>query len=137
MTHLVRIAAFSATIAVAAPAIPASSATNGGAIAAVPYVAAFSPVFAGGLPYAGTMNLIMRDGSISGTYAGISVRPDRLDDRISPVHGTIGSDGAVHFRVGNALSFTGELENDGTISGTAEYEGRLCDFLAKPGSPAR
>jgi hypothetical protein len=130
--------AVAAAFATASLAAPALSATNAGNTVALPYVAAFAPVFgASGVPYAGTMNLVMHDGAISGTYSGISVRPDRLSDSISPVNGTVSSDGAVRFRIGGALSFTGELENDGTISGTADYQGRLYNFVAEPGSPGR
>ncbi|MBV8373944.1 MAG: hypothetical protein JO302_00405 [Candidatus Eremiobacteraeota bacterium] len=139
MKRSLQIAAFAAaSLVFASLTAPAKSATNAGNVVALPYVAAFTPAFGpSGVPYAGTMNLVMHDGTISGTYSGISVRPDRLNDRISSVNGTMSSDGAVQFQIGNALSFTGELENDGTISGTANYEGRLFDFLAKPGSPGR
>jgi len=99
-----------------------------------PYVAAFSAAFApSGIPYSGDMRLVVRDGRVSGTYTGTSVRPDFLNDRIEPVVGTLDrNDGHVQFDVGNAMSFTGTMYADGTISGTADYRGRFYDFMAKP-----
>jgi len=121
----------------ASVATPALAVTNAGGETFAPYVAAFTPTFGNsGVPYAGTMQLLIHDGSVEGTYTGISVRPDRLNDRITPVTGTVNmNDGYVQLLIGNSLSFRGTIDADGTMSGTATYYGRLYDFTAKPGSP--
>jgi hypothetical protein len=120
----------------ALPALAVTS-TEGSGLP-VPYVAAFAPVFGVGVPYAGTMRLLVQGGTISGSYTGISVRPDRFDNRIEPVVGTLDDeDGYVQLTIGNALSFTGTMDKDGTIAGTATYGGRLYEFTAEPGSPGR
>lgn len=129
-------AAILALVATVMPALAVTSAVEG--VAPAPYVAAFTPTFGfAGVPYAGTMQLIVRDGRINGEYTGISARPDRLNDHTSPVIGTLASDGHVQLYVGHALSVNGTMYADGTISGTAAYDGRLYDFMAKPGSPGR
>lgn len=118
------------------PALAVTSAVEG--VAPAPYVAAFTPTFGfSGVPYAGTMQLIVRDGRINGEYTGISTRPDPLNDRTTPVIGTLAGDGHVQLYVGHALSVNGTMYADGTISGTAAYDGRLYDFMAKPGSPGQ
>lgn len=82
------------------------------------------------------MQIAVNDGAISGTYSGTSVGPDFLNDRIVPVSGTISSnEGYVQLFIGGALSLRGTMDNDGTISGTATYRGRLYEFLAQPGTP--
>ena len=114
---------------------PVLAMTGAGAVdTATPYVAAFAAAFApSGMPYSGDMRLVVKNGRVSGTYTGTSVRPDFLNDRIEPVVGTVDqNDGHVQFDVGNALSFTGTMYADGTISGTAAYRGELYDFMAKP-----
>ncbi len=128
-----------AILALAATVTPALAVTSAGeGTAPAPYVAAFTPAFGlSGVPYAGTMQLVMHNGTISGEYTGISVRPDRFNNRISPVTGTLASDGHVQLYVGNALSVNGTMDAAGTISGIAAYDGRLYDFMAKPGSPAQ
>jgi hypothetical protein len=128
-----------AFLALAATVAPAAAVTSGGeGTAPAPYVAAFTPAFGfSRVPYAGTMQLVVRDGTISGQYTGISVRPDRLNDHVSPVTGTLASDGHVQLYVGNALSVNGTMDADGTISGTAAYDGHLYDFVAEPGSPGQ
>ncbi|MGA8475029.1 MAG: hypothetical protein WB681_08185 [Candidatus Cybelea sp.] len=128
-----------AVLAAACFAAPALAVTNGGGTTFSPYVAAFTPEFGpSGVPYVGRMQLVVRDGTIDGTYTGISARPDFLTNRISQVTGTVNSgDGYVQLNVGNALAFRGTMDADGTISGTATYRGRLYEFVAKPGSPAR
>jgi hypothetical protein len=115
---------------------PALAVTNAGGVAAERYVAAFSPSFGPmTIPYLGTMQLIMADGTIEGTYIGTSARPDILTNRIEPVIGTINpNDGYVQFHVGDVLAFRGAMNSDGTISGTASYFGRLYDFVASPGA---
>lgn len=128
-----------AIFALAATVSPALAVTSGvEGTGPAPYVAAFAPAFGlSGVPYAGTMQLVVRDGTITGQYTGISVRPDRFNNRVSPVTGTLASDGHVLLYVGNALSVNGRMDADGTISGTAAYYGRLYDFMAKPGSPGQ
>lgn len=127
-----------ALLTLAAPAVPALAVTNAG-VTSTAYVAAFAPAFGpSGVPHAGTMQLLMRDGTVTGTYTGMSVGPDRLNDRMEPVIGTVNSsDGYLQFNIGNALSFTGTIAADGTISGTASYNGRFYEFTAKPGAPAK
>jgi hypothetical protein len=128
-----------AIFALATTVAPAGAVTSAGDVTApAPYVAAFTPAFGfSRVPYAGTMQLVVRDGAISGQYTGISVRPDRLNDHVSPVTGTLSSDGHVQLYVGNALSVNGTMDADGTIAGTAAYDGHLYDFVAEPGSPGQ
>jgi hypothetical protein len=125
-----------AAVLAAAGVAPALAVTTAGGETFAPYVAAFTPTFGpSGVPYAGTMQLLIHEGTVKGTYTGISVRPDRFDDRIVPVTGTVSTnDGYVQLFIGNSLSFKGTMDADGTISGTATYNGRLYDFMAKPGS---
>jgi hypothetical protein len=125
-----------AAVFAAAGVAPALAVTTAGGETFAPYVAAFTPTFGpSGVPYAGTMQLLIHEGTVEGTYTGISVRPDRFDDRIVPVTGTVSTnDGYVQLFIGNSLSFKGTMDADGTISGTATYNGRLYDFMAKPGS---
>jgi len=115
---------------------PALAVTNTGGHAAAPYVAAFAPVFGvNGFPHTGVMDIAVHDGEISGTYSGTSVGPDYLNDRIVPVSGTISpNDGYVQLFIGGALTLRGTMANDGTISGTATYRGRLYEFVAQPGT---
>lgn len=128
------VAALAALGVTALPALAVTTIEGSGL--PVPYVAAFAPVFgASGLPHAGTMQLLLRDSTISGSYTGISERPDRFNNRIEPVVGTLGDDGYVQLSIGNALSFRGTMAPDGTIAGTATYDGRLYEFTAEPGSP--
>lgn len=117
-------------------AAPALAVTNTGGVTAERYVAAFSPAFGPmTVPYLGSMQLVMADGTIEGTYTGTSARPDILTNRIEPVIGTINqNDGYVQFHVGDLLAFRGTMDSDGTISGTATYNGRLYDFVASPGA---
>jgi hypothetical protein len=108
--------------------------TNAGAEIATPYVAAFAPIFGvSAMPHTGTMRLLIHDGIVSGTYTGTSISPDPLDSRIVAVTGSM-SDGYVQIYVGGYLSVRGTVANDGTISGTASYRGRLYQFVAKPGT---
>lgn len=101
----------------------------------VSYVAAFSPTFAGpSVPHTGTMKLSLQNGTVSGTYTGISVVPDRFNDRIEAVTGAVSGSNLL-FNIGNALSFAGTISPDGTISGTATMNGHLYDFVAEQGVP--
>ncbi|HEV3091755.1 MAG TPA: hypothetical protein VGX91_10010 [Candidatus Cybelea sp.] len=122
----------------ALPATPALAVTSYGTSEPVPYVAAFSPATGfSGSPHAGTMRLLISNGMIHGTYSGISVMPDRFNDRIVPVDGTIAPDGYVQLHVDGALSFSGSMDGNGILSGTATYLGRIYEFMAKPGEPGR
>jgi hypothetical protein len=122
--------------AVGVTALPALAVTTTeGSGLPVSYVAAFAPVFGPArIPNAGTMRLLVQGNTISGSYTGISLRPDRFSNRIEPVVGTLDDEGYVLLSIGNALSFTGTMDKDGTIAGTATYEGRLYEFTAEPGS---
>jgi hypothetical protein len=130
-------AAVPATVlfALGGAAIPAMAVTNVAGVTATPYVAAFAPVFGiSGVPHTGNMQLFVHGGTISGTYTGTSVAPDPLDERIVPVTGSISrDDGHVQLYIG-MLSLQGTMANDGTISGTATYRGRLYEFMARPGA---
>lgn len=129
-------AAAAAALFATASTTPALAVTNAGMQGATQYVAAFAPVFGVGYPHTGVMQIAVNDGAISGTYSGTSVGPDFLNDRIVPVSGTISSnEGYVQLFIGGALSLRGTMDNDGTISGTATYRGRLYEFLAQPGTP--
>jgi hypothetical protein len=115
-------------------AIPAIATTNSTPAIPTPYVAAFTPAFGlTGMPYVGQMQLTIGDGTVTGTYTGISVRPDPLNGHISPVTGTVSPDGHMQFYVGNSMSFIGEVYADGTISGSTNYRGSIWDFTTKPG----
>jgi hypothetical protein len=116
-------------------AVPALAVTNDTGELPTPYVAAFAPIFGiSGVPHSGTMQLVVHDGTISGTYTGTSVAPDPLDNRIVPVSGTVSeNDGHVQLFIGGALSLQGTMTQDGTITGTADYRGRLYEFEAAPG----
>ena len=127
-----------AFVALGGLAIPASAAVQlGGTGANVAYVAAFDAAIGPtGVPHVGSMRLNIHDGTIDGTYTGMSVIPDPLNDRIVPVTGTIDQqDGHVQLQIGGAISFQGTMNADETISGTADYDGRLYDFVAERGSP--
>lgn len=137
ISNLLRAVPAVALFAAAYAALPAQAVTNAGETTYAPYVAAFSPVFGPpAVPYVGKMLLVVQNGRIGGSYTGISVRPDPLTNRIEPITGSLNeSDGYVQLNIGGALALTGSMAADGTISGTAQYYGRLCDFVAKPGTP--
>lgn len=112
-------------------ALPAGAAVLKGAIWSATYVAAYEPTFgAQGIPYAGTMKIKVDHGIVSGTYTAESVRPDPLYGRIVNVTGTM-SGGHVMLRFGPFSMQSGTIWTDGTISGTAQYNGKLYNFLAK------
>jgi hypothetical protein len=114
---------------------PACALATVGTSPPVAYVAAFSPTFNGAaVPHTGTMQLSIQNGTLTGTYTGISVIPDRFNDRIENVTGAV-SGKSVLFSIGNQMSFTGTLAPDGTISGTATMNGRLYNFVAERGVP--
>jgi hypothetical protein len=115
--------------------VPAPAFATVATAAPVAYVAAFAPTFDNAaVPHTGTMRLTIQNGTVTGTYTGISVVPDRLNDRIQNITGAI-SGKYVLFSIANALSFNGTLDPDGTISGTATMNGRLYNFVAKRGVP--
>jgi hypothetical protein len=118
----------------AGSATPAVAATTQSGETATSYVAAFAPVLGiYGVLHSGEMLLSVHDGTIEGTYTGTSVAPDPLDDRIVPVTGSISpDDGHVQLFIGGALSLQGTMAEDGTITGTATYRGRLYAFEARP-----
>lgn len=96
------------------------------------YVAAYNPLFGGGVPYSGEMKLTFNRGIISGTYSATSTRPDPLYGRIINVTGTV-QHGNINLDVGGMSGFTlrGTLASDGEISGTATQKGQSYRFLAK------
>lgn len=96
------------------------------------YVAAYNPLFKGGVPYSGEMKLSFNHGIISGTYTATSSRPDPLYGRILNVTGTV-QHGNINFTVGGGSGFSlrGTLHQDGAISGTATQRGHSYNFLAK------
>ena len=96
------------------------------------YVAAYNPLWHGGVPYSGDMKLKFNHGIVSGTYTATSVRPDPMYGRIISVSGNV-SHSNITLYVGGMSGFTvrGTLENTGTISGTATKSGKQYRFLAK------
>lgn len=132
------VAVLAVAFALATVGVPALAVTNANGTVTTQYLAAFVPLFGvNDAPHAGTMQLVFDGQNISGTYTGNSVAPDRLDDRLVAVTGTVDDDGAVQLQVGGTLWFTGSLAADGSMSGTADYNGRLYEFVAKPGSLQR
>jgi hypothetical protein len=117
-------------------AVPALAVTNATGAPPTAYVAAFAPIFGSyGVPRTGTMSLAVNDGTISGTYSGTSVSPDFLDNRIVPVTGTVSpNDGYIQLYIGGAITLRGSMAGNGTITGTAEENGRLYEFTAAPGT---
>ncbi|MBV9718100.1 MAG: hypothetical protein JOZ77_02190 [Candidatus Eremiobacteraeota bacterium] len=109
--------------------------TNSNGEPVTPYVAAFAPVFGlQGVPHTGTMQLVVENGTITGTYTGTSVAPDNLNDRIVPVIGTLSpNDGYVQLNIGGTFSLRGTMDGTGAITGTASYDGGLYEFAAQPG----
>lgn len=96
------------------------------------YVAAYNPLFKGGVPYSGEMKLSFNHGIVSGTYTATSTRPDPLYGRILNVTGTV-QHGNINFTAGGTSGFSlrGTLHEDGEISGTATQRGHAYTFLAK------
>lgn len=116
-------------------ALPAAALATVFNPAPVAYVAAFSPTFAGpSVPHAGTMHLTFQNGTVAGTYSGMSVVPDRFNDRIENITGAVDGTNLL-FNIGGAMSFTGTIAPDGKISGTATMNGRLYTFVAERGAP--
>jgi hypothetical protein len=94
------------------------------------YVAAYEPVFgAQGVPYSGILKLKFNHGIITGTYQSESVRPDPLFGRIVNVTGNTNK-GYVSLRFGSVALPNATIDAHGTIGGTANWQGKLYDFLA-------
>jgi hypothetical protein len=128
-----RLAAYALPVILALGAMPAALAvsTHNPQWSAT-YVAAYNPLFSGGVPYSGEMKLKFNHGIIAGTYTATSTRPDPLYGRIVNVTGTV-QHGNINLDVGGIGGFTvrGTLAGDGTISGTATQKGHRFTFLAK------
>ncbi|MGB8520968.1 MAG: hypothetical protein WCD38_12480 [Candidatus Tumulicola sp.] len=121
------------TLALGAAAVAGALAVVGhGPVWSATYVAAYNPLWNGGVPYAGDMKLTFNHGIISGTYSAISTRPDPLYGRIINVTGTV-QHGNINLDVGGMSGFTvrGTLSSNGEISGTATQKGHMYRFLAK------
>jgi hypothetical protein len=115
--------------------VPAPASATVANAAPVSYVAAFRPTFQStAIPHTGTMQLTIQNGTLTGTYTGISVMPDRFDNRIVSVTGAV-SGNRVLFSIGNTLSFNGTLDSSGALSGTATMNGILYTFVAERGVP--
>lgn len=94
------------------------------------YVAAFQPTLGTqGVPYSGILKLSFNHGIITGTYQSESVRPDPMYGRIVNVTGNTNK-GYVLLRFGSLSLPNGTIDHNGTIGGTANWQGRLWDFLA-------
>ena len=120
-------------LALASAAAAAAFAVVGhGPVWSATYVAAYNPLWNGGVPYAGDMKLTFNHGIISGTYSAISTRPDPLYGRIINVTGTV-QHGNIYLDIGGISGFTvrGTLSSNGEISGTATQKGHMYRFLAK------
>ncbi|MGA8535135.1 MAG: hypothetical protein WB615_13585 [Candidatus Tumulicola sp.] len=111
---------FLAVALAAACAGSALAVAGHGPVWSATYVAAYNPLFNGGVPYSGEMKLKYDHGIIGGTYTATSVKPDPLYGRIVNVTGTV-QHGNINLDVGGMSGFTvrGTLSGDGTISGTA------------------
>jgi len=96
------------------------------------YVAAYQSTFGTqGPPYTGDLKLSFNHGIITGTYTSISARPDPYYGRIIQVTGGMKGSG-INLRIGNISLPNATIEKDGTIQGTANWNGKLYNFLAKP-----
>jgi hypothetical protein len=112
-------------------AAPALAILGHGPVWTATYVAAFQPQFGHqGVPYSGLMKLKFNHNYISGTYESTSVRPDPMQGRIINVTGTV-SKGNVILHIASLTMLNGTIDTNGVISGTASWQGRLFNFLAK------
>ena len=112
-------------------AIPALAVYTQNPVWNATYVAAFQPTFGHqGVPYSGLMKLKFNHGIISGTYESTSIRPDPMNGRIIAVTGGL-KDGNVMLRIASLSISNGTMDNHGTISGTASWQGKLFNFMAK------
>ena len=112
-------------------AAPAMAIVGHGPVWTATYVAAFQPTLGTpGVPYSGLMKLKFNHGIISGTYESTSVRPDPMYGRIINVTGTA-SKGTVSLHIASLSMMSGSINTAGTIAGTASWQGRLWNFMAK------
>jgi hypothetical protein len=96
------------------------------------YVAAYQSTFGTqGPPYTGDLKLNFNHGIITGTYTSISARPDPYYGRIIQVTGGVKGSG-INLRIGSISLPNGTIEKNGTIQGTANWNGKLFNFMAKP-----
>ena len=116
---------------VAFSTLSAAAVTNLPSVWSATYVAAFQPQFGNqGVPYSGLLKLKSNHGVITGTYESTSVRPDPMSGRIINVTGnTSGGSISLHFASFNLQN--GTIDSHGTITGTANWQGRLWNFMAK------
>ena len=114
------------------PAVAAVEQIQHPAVWAATYVTAYQPQFGTqGVPYSGLMKLKFNHGTVNGTYDSTSVRPDPYRGRILTVTGTISSDNHVMLRFGSFSVPNATIGGNGTIKGTANWQGRLYNFMAK------
>jgi hypothetical protein len=122
---------FGIAVAFALSTAPAFAILGHGPIWTATYVAAFQPQFGHqGVPYSGIMKLKFNHNYISGTYESTSIRPDPMYGRIINVTGTA-SKGNIILHIASLTMLNGTINTSGTISGTASWQGRLFEFLAK------
>jgi hypothetical protein len=111
--------------------VPTLAVAGHGPVWSADYVAALQPQFgAKTTPYTGDLKLNFKNGIVTGTYSSISTRPDPYYGRIIQVSGGT-SNGGINLRIGSISLPNGKIAKDGTISGTANWNGKLYDFLAK------
>lgn len=112
-------------------AAPALAVISHGAVWKATYVAAFQPQFGTqGVPYSGLMKLRFDHGIISGTYDSTSVRPDPMYGRIINVTGAL-SKTSVILHIASLTILNGSMDPNGVITGSASWQGRLFNFMAK------
>jgi hypothetical protein len=126
-----RVVFLSLVLAISSPAAALAVLGHGASWHAT-YIAAYNPLWTGGVPYSGEMKLAFNHGVISGTYTATSSKPDPMYGRIVNVTGTV-QHGNINLNVGGMAGFTvrGTLSGNGTISGTATRRSHLYGFLAK------
>jgi hypothetical protein len=97
------------------------------------FVAAYQPQFGNtqSPPYTGDLKLSFNHGIITGTYSSISARPDPYYGRIIQVTGGVKGT-SINLRIGSISLPNGTMSKSGTISGTANWNGKLYNFMAKP-----
>jgi hypothetical protein len=123
-----------ALIAALATGAQALAVAGHGPVWSADYVAAYQSTFGTqGPPYTGDLKLTFNHGIITGTYTSISARPDPYYGRIIQVTGGV-KGGAINLRIGSISLPNGTIEKNGTIQGTANWNGKLFNFMAKPRS---
>jgi hypothetical protein len=117
--------------------VPRADAVSTSMARNVHYVAAMQTLFGMGLPFSGTLVLNYNHGIVSGTYTDQSIQPGAPFANRPPVAVSGGVDGDnIHLNIGGSFNFNGKLEGD-TISGSAFYRGKIVQFLAREGTPAK